>query len=1070
MSRKIVSMFVLIILAVIFSALACAKVAGPFFGAEPTSKVFPTLTATLRPTSTDSLTQEATPQSTTNTIPIESVVQIWTMKVGDDGELHEGWSGSGTIISPQGLILTNAHVVLPNRYFPVDALRVSLTIDADQPPVPTYYAEVLQADALLDIAVIQIMSDLTGNPIAPSSLDLPVISLSDSDALELGDSLSIIGYPGIGGETITLTEGVVSGFTHDENVKGRGFIKTNATIVGGNSGGLAANAAGQLVGIPTQLGYGGDDQYVDCRVLVDTNRDGQVDENDSCVPTGGYINALRPSNLALPLIAAAQAGERNIITTTVEEVAIGPVLPPSELVGEMILQDDFSTNSGWDVYAGEEWSSQVNHGILRLEIHTQDMVAWAMHNTSAANFDLQVDATQISGPDDNAYGVAFRVTDHENLYIFQVSGDGFFHFYKILQGEVSTILDWETSDVIRPGETTNRIRIRAEGEQFFFYVNDQLIAQANDASHTSGEIAMVATAHIETGVVVGFDNLQVFEVEESPEDKLHVSLTEYVYPNDIFRLSIPNDWEMYVDELQEGSILLVSFASANQEANVSAVLVDTGMAISDSELDAVQVIVIAQTLGMFSEHRLVSETVQADGTRLYEFTLRDEYGDPYQGAAFSNTSDTTVWFLFFITKEALWSSWRPTFIEMAASFEIGEASLVTTDILFEDNFSDEASGWDVDDDTDYAMGYQNGKYVIEVKSDNISVPGMAWLDYEDVQIKVEARLTTSPSDGDYGVVCRFQDYDNYYVLEISSDGFYSIWKWLDGEYYELVGWERSRAINRGFQSNSITAICEGQRLALYVNGELLAETSDGSFQHGDVGVLAGTFDNPGAVVEFDNFVVHDPSSDTFGEGGMTDESSPADAVPDPTAESAGSEQTILFEDDFSDPASGWDVFDDAAWFQGYRDGKYIAETKEPYVMVWGMSGQHFDNVIIDVEASLFSGPADGSYGVVCRFLDLDNYYELKITGDGFYVIYKTQNGRLTELAAWDYSENIKTNPQQNQIQAICDGERLALSVNGTLLAEATDDALPFGGVGVLTASYGQPGVVVEFDNFIVRQP
>ena len=62
--------------------------------------------------------------------------------------------------------------------------------------------------------------------------------LGDSDALHLGDDILILGYPGIGGETITLTRGEVSGFHLCKRGYGnRAFIKTSATIAGGNSGG-----------------------------------------------------------------------------------------------------------------------------------------------------------------------------------------------------------------------------------------------------------------------------------------------------------------------------------------------------------------------------------------------------------------------------------------------------------------------------------------------------------------------------------------------------------------------------------------------------------------------------------------------------------------------------------------------------------------------------------------------------------------------------------------------------------------------------------------------------------------
>ena len=160
----------------------------------------------------------------------------------------------------------------------------------------------------------------------------------DDGSLNLGDPVTILGYPSIGGSTITLTRGEVAGFTSEEGYGNRAFIKTSATISGGNSGGLAANSKGEIIGIPTQLGYGGDDQYVDCRVLADTNRDGVVDKSDNCVPTGGFINALRPLRLAKPLIEAAQRGEINIKEGVEGEQAN----IPEEESAQVIFSDDFS--------------------------------------------------------------------------------------------------------------------------------------------------------------------------------------------------------------------------------------------------------------------------------------------------------------------------------------------------------------------------------------------------------------------------------------------------------------------------------------------------------------------------------------------------------------------------------------------------------------------------------------------------------------------------------------------------------------------------------------------------------
>ena len=63
-----------------------------------------------------------------------------------------------------------------------------------------------------------------------------------------------------------------------------------------------------MVGIRLSWAMAAWTNMADCRRLVDTNGDGMVDEYDSCIPTGGFINALRPINLALSYVDAAKAG------------------------------------------------------------------------------------------------------------------------------------------------------------------------------------------------------------------------------------------------------------------------------------------------------------------------------------------------------------------------------------------------------------------------------------------------------------------------------------------------------------------------------------------------------------------------------------------------------------------------------------------------------------------------------------------------------------------------------------------------------------------------------------------
>jgi S1-C subfamily serine protease len=371
-------------------------------------------------------------------IPFQSVVKITALYM-DNGRLEEGWSGSGSIISTDGLILTNAHVVLPDKFFPVDAILVSMTSQPDQLPVDAYYAEVLQADWQLDVAVIRIHEDINGNALDRSQLNLPSVPLGDSDAVNLGDSLLIMGYPGIGGGTITLTRGEVSGFTADASFGDRAFIKTSGTIAGGNSGGLVSDQFGRIVAIPTQLGYGGEDQYVDCRVIADTNRDGVIDNKDDCVPTGGFINALRPINLANPMIEASKRGEYSII----EEPKPSVQLPTGR---DILYTEDFSdSSSGWTHDAEIDGYVGYSNGEYLIQVDVERFLFWGLGDKTFSDLVLFVNARIVKPAQDGEIGVICRHRNNENFYGMTVTSEGWFSIWKLEEDEFTMLHDWDYS-------------------------------------------------------------------------------------------------------------------------------------------------------------------------------------------------------------------------------------------------------------------------------------------------------------------------------------------------------------------------------------------------------------------------------------------------------------------------------------------------------------------------------------------------------------------------------------------------------------------------------------------------
>jgi len=178
--------------------------------------------------------------------------------------------------------------------------------------------------------------------------------------------------------------------------------------------------------------------------------------------------------------------------------------------------------------------------------------------------------------------------------------------------------------------------------------------------------------------------------------------------------------------------------------------------------------------------------------------------------------------------------------------------------------------------------------------------------------------------------------------------------------------------------------------------------------------------------------------------------------------------SVLFQDSFSDPGSGWH----RGLGSDYADGVYLITVGEPQTKIWANPGRSFGDVIIEVDASTLAGPLDNDFGVQCRVRDNENYYFFLVSGDGFQVIGEVSEGEAQFLSAevMQPSDAIQQGNVTNRLRAACIGEELTLAVNGQLVAQTADNSFVEGDVGLIAGSYSEAGVQVVFDNFAVFQP
>lgn len=191
-----------------------------------------------------------------------------------------------------------------------------------------------------------------------------------------------------------------------------------------------------------------------------------------------------------------------------------------------------------------------------------------------------------------------------------------------------------------------------------------------------------------------------------------------------------------------------------------------------------------------------------------------------------------------------------------------DVSVAPGEVVFQDDFSRPISGWDRYYDATYSSDYHEGGYRIHVLEPNTDAWAVPRLDFADVQIEVDATKLSGPDDNVYGVLCRYKDARNFYFFLVSSDGYSGIGVYKDGRRRLLTDESLlpSEAVNRGDDLNHIRADCNGFQLRLFVNGILVAEAQAAEWPSGDVGLIAGTYGQPGAEILFDNFSVLQPGA------------------------------------------------------------------------------------------------------------------------------------------------------------------------------------------------------------------
>ena len=348
----------------------------------------------------------------------------------------------------------------------------------------------------------------------------------------------------------------------------------------------------------------------------------------------------------------------------------------------------------------------------------------------------------------------------------------------------------------------------------------------------------------------------------------------------------------------------------------------------------------------------------------------------------------------------------------------------------------------------------------------------------DLYVEVDGRFLTDVY-AEYGILFRYVDSQNFYFLAVDTAGQFSIWRLRQNQWEVVYDWTYTDYLELGADAdNHLGLLLEGEHFTVLANDVIVAEVDDDSFPTGALALAVGTFEDSNVTVQFDNFTL-------WSLGGEGD-STIAPAVETPpilvTPDAGGSDAAAtidavtsdlpLITDDFRRDQNYWGVEPaDGVTFE-YRQRAFHIAISDPNFLAWSnlLDDDGSPSVVSDFYAEVdvtFAGRAPlSAAGMLFRVLDGDNFYYAAISENGYFVLQKKVDGVWSDVLAWDTNAPLdQADGAVNRFGVLANGSTLALTVNGDVVGEVTDDSFAEGNLALMGQTFGEPDLDAAFDNF-----
>jgi len=386
------------------------------------------------------------------------------------------------------------------------------------------------------------------------------------------------------------------------------------------------------------------------------------------------------------------------------------------------------------------------------------------------------------------------------------------------------------------------------------------------------------------------------------------------------------------------------------------------------------------------------------------------------------------------------------------------ASVSDPSVLYQDDFTNPGTGWTVDQFDNYFVGYHEPEYYhIEISSPNYKAPIIVEPEKRSVsdatvelQVFTNSGKTAPEGDFRYGLVFR-RSGDQYYAFTVSQRT--KKWYFLKSSPtgLEVLKEGTEGSIHDLDVDDVLRVDAQGSNFFLHINDHLVDEVNDSAYASGEVGFYVESFDSPSTHIHFNTLTIRNYEAPV-----------------------QGPEVTVLYQDDFTNPGTGWTerTFDN--YFIGYHEPEYyhveIAGTNYK-TTVFEPEKRSIEDATVELQVFTNSAKTapegDFRYGLALRRSG-DQYYAFTVSQrTKKWAVLKSSPNELITLQEGT-EDSINDLDVGDLLRVDAQGSNFFFHINDRLVAQVTDPDYASGEVGFYVETIDSPNTHIHFDTFTIR--